>query len=298
MMTREELIKIKEEKGLTIEQIAKGSGVPMGTLGKILTGQTQKPRTATMQAIEKALKGDALACLGKARYYEILREDMAGSFLVKEAEPGWGKESNDSLAHSYDPLVSAGSGIVWKKQGEYTAEDYHALPDDVRVELIDGTFYYMETPVLVHQDLAMEICVRLREHIRTHKGACKAIMSPMDVHPDGDDKTVLQPDVLVVCDRSKLRRWVYGSPDLVIEILSPSTKKKDQGLKLHKYAAMGVRELWYVDPERKTVTVHDLEHDGDVFLYGFDTKIPVRIWNGECVIDMAEIWQELKDLYE
>lgn len=115
----------------------------------------------------------------------------------------------------------------WKKQGEYTLKDYEAIPDEYRVELIDGVIYDLNTPTTIHQQLAFEIRIRLRGYIRQNKGLCMVLPSPVSVQLDEDDRTMLQPDVVVCCDRDKiLRSHVYGAPDMVIEILSPSARKK------------------------------------------------------------------------
>lgn len=91
-----------------------------------------------------------------------------------------------------------------KKQGEYTVEDYCALPDEKRMELIDGVLYDMAAPTGIHQIVGGEIYAVLREHIRKKRGRCLPLYSPIDVQLDCDDKTVVQPDVLVLCDTSKL----------------------------------------------------------------------------------------------
>lgn len=93
--------------------------------------------------------------------------------------------------------------------------------------MIDGVIYDLNTPITIHQQLAFEISIRLREYIRQNKGLCMVLPSPVSVQLDEDDRTMLQPDVVVCCDRDKiLRSHVYGAPDMVIEILSPSTRKK------------------------------------------------------------------------
>ena len=141
-----------------------------------------------------------------------------------------------------------------KRQGEYTLEDYYALPDERRVELIDGVLYDMSAPTPVHQLIGSEIRERLSAYIKGKGGRCIPLVSPIDVQLDRDDKTVLQPDVLVVCDRSKIiRRCIYGAPDFIVEILSPATRKKDLTVKLGKYIQAGVSEYWIVDPDRKSV---------------------------------------------
>ncbi|MBO4288610.1 MAG: Uma2 family endonuclease [Lachnospiraceae bacterium] len=189
--------------------------------------------------------------------------------------------------------------IEEKKPGEFTLEDYYALPDDQRVELIDGTFFVMEAPGTLHQGLSAEIYGQLRDHIRDKKGSCLPLYAPIDVQLDCDNRTMVEPDVLVLCDRSKLiRRCIYGAPDLVMEILSPSTRKKDCSLKLHKYCNAGVREYWIIYPEEKKVVVYDFENDAPPRIYGFDAKIPVGIFHGDCVIDFQEICDSIGFLFD
>ena len=125
------------------------------------------------------------------------------------------------------------------------------------------------------------------------------LMSPVDVQLDEDDKTVVQPDVLIVCDRKRFQNGrVFGAPDFLAEVLSPSTRRKDMTLKHYKYARAGVREYWIIDPEKKKVVVYDLEHCEIPVVYGFQDKVPVRIWNNECEIDFSLIMKHTAFLYE
>lgn len=186
-----------------------------------------------------------------------------------------------------------------KKQGEYTIEDYYGLPDDVRAELIDGEIYDMSAPQVVHQVLSFQIHRRLAEFVAKKKRQCLPLYAPIDVQLDKDDKTMVQPDILVLCNREKLKkRVIYGAPDMIIEILSKSTCKKDAFVKLEKYLDAGVHEYWVVDPDRKKVVVYDFEHSPTTVIYGFEEQVPVRIFGGECVIDFAEIYREIEFLYE
>ena len=124
-------------------------------------------------------------------------------------------------------------------------------------------------------------------------------MAPTDVQLDCDDRTVVQPDVMVVCDRGKYRNGrVWGAPDLIIEVLSPSTRKKDMTLKQHKYANAGVREYWMIEPKSQQILVYDFEHEDFPKIYGFSDRIPVLIWDGRCEIDFSMIWEHVKFLYE
>ena len=142
--------------------------------------------------------------------------------------------------------------------------------------MIDGVIYDVGAPTSIHQLIVTEIWKILREYIREKAGDCMPIASPIDVQLNCDDKTMVQPDVLVVCDREKvIRRCIYGAPDFIIEILSLTSRKKDMFTKLAKYKEAGVREYWLVDPDKKKVLVYDLEHEELPLIYGFDSKVPV-----------------------
>ena len=211
------------------------------------------------------------------------------------------KEKNDQKNRQTDKV--RGESVYYaekqKKQGEYTIEDYYGLPDDVRAELIDGEIYDMSAPQVAHQVLLGSLFNRLSEFIKRKGRQCLPLVAPVDVQLDMDDKTMVQPDILVLCNRDKLKkRVIYGAPDMIIEILSKSSWKKDTFFKLGKYLDAGVREYWMVDPDRKKVVVYDFEHSPTTVIYGFEEQVPVRIFGGECVIDFAEIYREIEFLYE
>lgn len=181
-----------------------------------------------------------------------------------------------------------------RKDGEYTIEDYFALPDDRRAELIDGVFYDMATPHTIHQGLTGALYSRLLTFVGKKKGKCMPMISPVSVQLDRDDKTMVEPDVIIVCDRDKFRKGVvYGAPDFVAEVLSPSTRKKDLTLKLHKYADAGVREYWIIDPRDRKVVVYHFETDDAPVIYGLDAKVPVAVWDGECSVDFGAIMDDI-----
>ena len=199
----------------------------------------------------------------------------------------------------YDEEETPQERFEYDRQGTYTIADYMVLPEWQRVELIDGVFYDMYAPTSVHQILAADIWMKFKQHIAKNHGSCIPIASPLDVQLDRDEKTMVQPDVVVICDRSKItRERVFGDPDLVVEILSPSTRKKDMYIKLNKYRAASVREYWMVDPDEKTITVHDFEHDEAPAFYSFADQVPVGIFGGACLVDFAEIFEDVRFLYE
>lgn len=261
-MTLEEMKERKRQLGYTNEQIADWSNVPLSTVQKVFSGATQAPRYETLRAIEKVLTD----------------RSAEASLTVWESMCQYGRP-------------------IEKKQGEYTVSDYYAWPEDERIELIDGVIYDMGAPLWEHQLIVVEIASELRTFVKKNKGKCKVAVSPVDVQLDCDDKTMVQPDVLVICQRGKInKKNVLGAPDLVVEVLSKGTRKKDMTIKLNKYADAGVREYWIVDPERERVIVYDLENDLGIALFTFESQIPVHIFNDECVIDFKDIKEYIADI--
>ncbi|WP_022948902.1 Uma2 family endonuclease [Methylohalobius crimeensis] len=146
----------------------------------------------------------------------------------------------------------------------HTYGEYLTWPEDVRYELIDGRAYLMApAPTLDHQDITGEIYRQLANQLEGKP--CRPFIAPVDVRlpkqDEADDAidTVVQPDVLVVCDETKLdRRGVRGAPDLVVEVLSPATAFHDHQRKRAIYERTGVREYWLVDPIERLITVYHL----------------------------------------
>jgi Uma2 family endonuclease len=188
----------------------------------------------------------------------------------------------------------------------FTYKDYRSWPEDERWELIEGIAYNMcAAPNLNHQDLLMN--VGLQAGIRLKGKKCKVYVAPVDVflppdpHMNEDDvDTVVEPDILVVCDRSKLRpNGIWGAPDWVVEILSPQTQKKDLAEKFNAYERAGVREYWTIDPGARSLVVYVLERDasgrlrfGDGVVYENPQVITCSAVEG-LEIDMAEAFAEM-----
>ena len=140
---------------------------------------------------------------------------------------------------------------------EYTVDDIYALPDGQRAELIDGVWFDMGAPSSTHQRISMEISAELRNFIRDNNGDCQVFPAPFAVFLKEDGKNYLEPDISVICDRSIVdEKGCHGAPDLIVEIVSPSTKSKDMGIKLFRYRMLGVKEYWVVDPKLQITTVY------------------------------------------
>lgn len=111
-----------------------------------------------------------------------------------------------------DRIKEPGSAYHATPARSYTLKDYLALPDDVRAELIDGESIYMEASSTRHQEYLFETASALRSYIRGKGGSCKVMIAPLDVQLDCDDKTMVQPDIIVVCSRDKLtEQRIYGA---------------------------------------------------------------------------------------
>ncbi len=260
-MTIEEMRKKKRELGYTNQMIAERTGIPLSTVQKIFAGATASPRRDTIAALEKLLAP------GTGEYGEF-RPDTPS---VRESVPAY---SGKPFRPGVDGTQALQSGT-----GPHTLKDYLELPEDQRVELIDGVFYDMAAPTTIHQSIAGFLHKKLLDHVLEHKGPCYPFISPVDVQLDCDDKTVIQPDVLVVCDRSKYRNGrVFGAPDLVVEA--------------------GVREYWIIDPEKKLLVQYDMEHLELPVVYNADMEIPVLIWDGTCRIDLKEMYEAISFLWE
>lgn len=142
----------------------------------------------------------------------------------------------------------------------YTEEDYYNLPEDMRAELIDGQFFYMAAPSRAHQAILGELYAAIHVYIKSKGGNCHVYPAPFAVKLFQDSEDIVEPDISVICDHSKLTdRGCTGAPDWVIEIVSPSNPGHDYIRKLNLYADAGVREYWIVDPMSQTVSVYNLE---------------------------------------
>lgn len=185
--------------------------------------------------------------------------------------------------------MKGGFSMPLPKANTYTTDDIYALPEGERAELIDGAIYDMAPPNRLHQELVSQFTKIIGQYIDKHNGSCKVYPAPFAVFLNQDDKTYVEPDISVICDRTKLDdRGCNGAPDWIIEVASPSTKRIDYGIKLFKYRSAGVREYWIVNPLTSTVNVYDLEKEELSDQYTFEETIPVCIY-GDLTINIAEL---------
>jgi Uma2 family endonuclease len=152
------------------------------------------------------------------------------------------------------PVVAPADDVPGPPQGQWTYEAYAAIPDDgKRYEIIDGVLYMTPSPNTGHQNSTSWILVYLKLHVES-RGLGKVFVAPFDV--ELAPKLVVQPDVLVILNEHLdvlTPSHVVGTPDLVIEVSSPSTATYDRRRKMDAYARAGVREYWIADPPSQTV---------------------------------------------
>jgi Uma2 family endonuclease len=180
-----------------------------------------------------------------------------------------------------------------EKKAYYTYADVLEWDEDVRAEIIDGELYMMSTPSRAHQDVIWELSGQLRDFLRGK--SCKGYTAPFGVRlfprDDRGDDTVVEPDIVVVCDSSKLdERGCNGAPDLIVEVLSPSTAGYDRVVKFRKYLEAGVREYWIVSPEERIVEAHVLENGRyTTKTYNETEEVAVTVLPG-CVVVLPEVF--------
>jgi len=199
-----------------------------------------------------------------------------------------------------EPFVMYGT-LNLDESKRYTYADYLTWLDDKRRELINGFIHLMSAPMRRHGRISVKLSSWINTFIENKKVKCHVYHAPFDVRLPKNNETadnkifdVVQPDICVICDLSKLdEKGCIGAPDLVVEVLSPSTLKYDWNYKFNLYEAAGVREYWIVDPNAKVVNVFLLQSDGKYDLgtiYACNQKAPVHIFDG-LEIDLNELFE-------
>lgn len=186
------------------------------------------------------------------------------------------------------------------KQERFTFADCLTWDEGEHIEIINGEAFMMATPSRIHQEICFEIGRQLGNYLEGKQ--CKAYPAPFGVRlfeQDGDRPenvdTMVEPDISVVCDRNKLdKHGCKGAPDMIVEVLSPSTQRHDQLVKLNLYQRAGVREYWIVDPENKTVRVLLQTGEGTLWtheVYRREDVAKVNVLEG-CFIELSKVFSE------
>ena len=230
--------------------------------------------------------------------------------LATNLNGDYGMENEDKYYYA--------AGIRFEKGKEYTVEDYDALPEGARVELINGVFYEMypdpgadpteryvvypefdeydellrgmAAPSSRHQRILSVLCHKIWSYIEKNKGNCEVFPAPFDVWLKKESKNKVEPDISVICDPDKItEKGCEGAPDWIIEIVSPGNPVNDYIRKLNLYLESGVREYWIVDPIKDQITVYDFEEiEISPTYYTFNDTIKAGIYD-DLFIDFKEI---------
>lgn len=178
--------------------------------------------------------------------------------------------------------------MILSQKNDYTAEDYYNMPEDIRAELIEGQITYMASPSMFHQAILNELSYAITDYIKSKGGKCRVFPAPFAVQLRKDKDTVVEPDIVVICDLDKLNsRGCLGAPDWIIEIASPSNPGHDYITKLAIYNEAGVREYWIVDPQSNYIHVYNLE-TGNLDVYSFKDTVKAGIYE-DLFIDFASL---------
>ncbi len=226
-MTIEQMSKRRKELGYSYKQLADLTRVPIGTIQKIFGGITKSPRRETIKALER-----------------LLGEETRGSE----------EELRTFLMPGYE-----------KSHGELDLYDYYKIPENMRAELIDGDFYEMESQSILEQLISGLVGAQLVEHMGRKGLEWSVLFSSPSVRLDKDKWTIVEPDLIIVCDREKLqRKRIEGAPDFILEVTSPATRKKDLSLKTYKYEKAGVKIYFILEPDRKRLLTYDFRNQGSL----------------------------------
>lgn len=185
----------------------------------------------------------------------------------------------------------------------YSYQDLLDMDDENRYEIIDGELYLMSSPSVRHQMLVVEISRQIANYLKGKK--CKVFVAPLDVRfsKEKDFKKiwdVVEPDIMVVCDQDKIdEKGIAGVPDVIIEILSPSTSRRDKLQKFSLYQRQGVKEYWIIDANDLLVYPYVLNKEGIYTLakiYALEEPIKIQQLKN-CTINLKDFIEENKNLF-
>jgi Uma2 family endonuclease len=176
----------------------------------------------------------------------------------------------------------------------YTYDDFITWPDEFRAEVVEGEIFTMPPPKVKHQDAVLEIAAQVKAYLKgkPHKVCVAPIAVRLFPRLDGKDKTVFEPDVVVIKDMSIVEEnGIAGVPDMLVEVLSPASALYDRTVKFNFYERAGVGEYWIVDLDQKTVSVF-LLHEGKYKhkTYQKDEKVALAVFP-DCIIDLASVFE-------
>ena len=296
-MDIKELKDRKKALNLTTAQLAFIAELPVGTVSKIMTGETQNPSYATIEKLDRALANEEM--LARIRAYSqafitYIKEHPDDDVDQVKFEREYRKLHNlDNEPLPYAMPLSHQNGALdldLFQEKRVNEEICSQIGESRYIELMDGHLIINEMPDMDHQVIVQNLGEKIRDYIRNNNGKCKMFNVGINVFLDEDDYTLVIPDVVVLCDQGKIgKKGIVGAPDWVVEVISPSTRNYDYNRKMHKYMAAGVREYWIIDPIKEKVITYV---EGEILMahvYGFSESVPVYIYDGKLQICISEL---------
>ena len=293
----------KKELKLTTAEIAYRAELPVSTVSKVMTGETSRPRYVTVEKINEVLAREEM--LSRVRAYmrellEYIMEHPDEDIDQIQFEKAYRRKHNlDNLPLPQARPLSAedvprSGNLALLQPDKVSVQQLLDLEQDRRVELIDGHLIINEFPGMRHQLLVKNIGRAIDNYIIEVGGDCLMLNVGVNVRLDEDDYTLVGPDIVVLCDRSKVEEsGIVGAPDWIIEVVSPASRSRDYRLKMCKYVNAGVREYWIIDPEKEKVTTYIEGEPTMAYVYNFDEEVPVYIYDGKLKICVREMDKEI-----
>jgi len=185
---------------------------------------------------------------------------------------------------------------------KHTYADYITWPENERWEIFDGVPYMQSAPKWQHQSISSELHRQISNYLIGKP--CRVFASPFDLclaeYTENDDEisNIIQPDIVIVCDETKLRKTGYfGVPTMIIEISSPSTARQDRVVKFNKYEKASVQEYWIVEPDGKYINVFTLQENkryGRPEAYTEDDKVQLSVFP-DFTINLKPVFEGIEE---
>lgn len=295
-MTVEEIRKRKKRLKLTTQQLAILAELPLGTVSKILTGETKNPSYLTIEKLEATIEKEEMLARVEAyqkamhQYFLEHPEDEGNQKKFEEIYRKVNRLNDAPIPYAVpkdeEPVMY---GSLALQDQRMTINELSRMGESRDLQLINGQLVVSEMAGVSHQRMVKRLGRAISDFVEKKQGICEVFDVGVNVYLDEDEYTLVIPDLAVVCNPSQItERGVDGAPDWVIEVVSPSTRQNDYHKKLHKYMDAGVREYWIVDMDRRMVSVCINGEPMQVTIYSFDDEIPVHIYGGDLSISICK----------
>ena len=295
-MTVEEIRKRKKRLKLTTQQLAILAELPLGTVSKILTGETKNPSYLTIEKLEATIEKEEMLVRVEAyqkamhQYFLEHPEDEGNQKKFEEIYRKVNRLNDAPIPYAVpkdeEPVMY---GSLALQDQRMTINELSKMGESRDLQLINGQLVVSEMAGVSHQRMVKRLGRAISDFVEKKQGICEVFDVGVNVYLDEDEYTLVIPDLAVVCNPSQItERGVVGAPDWVIEVVSPSTRQNDYHKKLHKYMDAGVREYWIVDMDRRMVSVCINGEPMQVTIYSFDVEITVHIYGGDLCISICK----------